>query len=68
MGCRGNSRLEVEDWREHKGIRWNSQGNLSEERQRESKEAKMAGKKDAKSKASPCDRTEKNKEKREEFQ
>jgi hypothetical protein len=36
---------------------------LSEERQRESRRAKMAGKKDAKQKADPCDRIEKSKEK-----
>jgi hypothetical protein len=47
----------VEDWREQKGICVE----FFEERQRRPKEAGMAGKKEAKLKASTCDRTEKNK-------
>ncbi len=35
---------------------------LSEERQKEPRRARMAGKKDAKQKASPCDRAEESKE------
>ncbi len=47
------------------GAAANSEGfreTLSEERQKEPRRAKMAGKKDAKQKAGPCDQTEKNKE------
>jgi hypothetical protein len=43
----------------------NSEGfreNLSEERQRGPKKAKMAGKKEAKQKAGPCGQTEKKRE------
>jgi hypothetical protein len=36
----------VKDWWEQQGIRWNTKGNLSEERQKESEEAKMASRKE----------------------
>jgi hypothetical protein len=48
------------------GATENSEGfreTLSEVRQKEPRRVKMAGKKEAKQKADPCDRTEKNKEK-----